>query len=139
LLVLLDDLESLFLGASNLGLLWSKLVSCCRIEYRAAYLSPAAGSSAVAMLDEKMGSANLALGDTGNCTGTRTSAMVRGHVVLEFLGVGAGGGFPSRQLLGRVEVVGEVLGVGVSDLPARRKTGVSHYVDVDLEVGIRGG
>lgn len=77
------------------------------------------------MLDEKMGSSDLALGDTGNGTGTRTSAVVGGHVVLELFGVGAGGGFPSRQLLGRVEVVGEVLGVGVSDLPARRKTGVS--------------
>lgn len=28
------------------------------------------------------------------------------------------------MLLNRVEVVGEVLGVGVTDLPTRRKTGV---------------
>jgi hypothetical protein len=77
------------------------------------------------MLDEKMGSTDLALGNTRDSTRARTSTVVSRHVMLELLGVGAGGGFPSRQLLGRVEVVGEVLGVGVTDLPTRRKTGVS--------------
>jgi hypothetical protein len=98
-----------------LGVSWSETT----------YLSPAAGSSAVAMLDQKMGSADLALGNTRDGARTRTGAVVGGHVVLELLSVCTGRGLPSRELLGRVEVVGEVLGVGVSDLPTRRKTGVS--------------
>lgn len=93
--------------------------------HRGAYLSPAAGSSTIAVLDKKMGSTDLALRNTRNSTRARTSRMVSRHVMLELLGVGARGGLPSRQLLGRVEVVGEVLGVGVTDLPTRRKTGVS--------------
>jgi hypothetical protein len=60
-----------------------------------AYLSPAAGSSAVAVLDQKVGSANLALRDTGDGTGTRAGAVVCGHVVLKLLGIGAGGRLPS--------------------------------------------
>lgn len=47
-----------------------------------------------------------------------------GHVLLELLGVGAGRGFPARDLLDRVEVVGEVLGVAMAHLPARRQSSV---------------
>ena len=49
-------------------------------------------------------------------------AVVGAHVVLEGLAVGAGGRLPSA-LLGRgIEIIREILGVGVSDLPAARKT-----------------
>lgn len=51
--------------------------------------------------------------------------MVGGHVVLELFAVGARGGLPSRGSLDRVEVVGQVLGVGVANLPVWRETGVS--------------
>lgn len=51
--------------------------------------------------------------------------MVGGHVELELLAVGAGGGFPARGAVDGVEVVGEVLGVGVANLPAGRETGFS--------------
>lgn len=51
--------------------------------------------------------------------------MVGGHVVLQLLRVGAGGGFPAGDLVGGVEVVGQVLGVGVADLPAGGETCVS--------------
>ncbi len=50
--------------------------------------------------------------------------MVGSHVDLELLGIGAGRGLPARRLLGGVEVVGEVLGVGVADLPVGRQAGV---------------
>ena len=50
--------------------------------------------------------------------------MVGGHVMLELLGVGSSGGLPSGHLVGRVEVVREVLGVGDSHLPAGGKTGI---------------
>lgn len=53
------------------------------------YLAPAAWSSTVAVLDEEMGGANLALGHARHGARSRTSAMVGGHVVLELLGVGA--------------------------------------------------
>lgn len=77
------------------------------------------------MLDEKVGGANLALGDTRNGARTGARAVVGSHVVLELLGIGACGGLPSRDLVGGVEVVGEVLGVGVAHFPSGRKTGVS--------------
>ena len=89
------------------------------------YLAPAAGSAAITMLNKKVGCANLVLGDTGDGPGARTSAVVGGHVVLELLGVGACRGLPSRDLVGRVEVVGEVLGIGVTDFPVGRQPGFS--------------
>jgi hypothetical protein len=42
-----------------------------------------------------MSSANLALGNTSDGTGTRAGAVVSSHIMLKFLGVGAGGRFPS--------------------------------------------
>lgn len=72
-----------------------------------------------------MGSADFPFRNTGDGTRAGTGAVVGSHIMLKLLGIGAGGRFPSRELLGGVEVVGEVLGVGVSDLPSRRKTGVS--------------
>ena len=49
--------------------------------------------------------------------------MVGAHIMLQSLAVGAGRRFPSALLGGRVEIVGKVLGVGVSNLPAAGKTG----------------
>lgn len=74
------------------------------------------------MLDEQMRGADLAFLLTlavGSQTG---GAVVGAHVVFERLAVGTGRRLPSA-LLGRgIEIVRKVLGVGVSDLPAARKT-----------------
>ena len=50
--------------------------------------------------------------------------VMKGHVDLEFLRIGARGRFPAGFLGMLVEVVGKVFGVGVSNLPAGRETGV---------------
>lgn len=44
-----------------------------------------------------------------------------GHVCLEFLGVGVLGWLPSRLMGLGIEVVREILGVGMSHLPVGRK------------------
>lgn len=106
LLVGEDDLHGLILGARDLG------------------LAPAAGSATLAVLDEEVGGADLALGDAGGGSRAGTGTVVGGHVVLQFVGVGAGGRFPAGDLFEGVEVVGEVLGVGVADLPVGRQPGV---------------
>lgn len=90
-----------------------------------AYLAPARGPPGVAMLDEQVGGANLALGDARGGAGTGAGRVVGGHVVLELLGVGAGGGLPAGDLVVGVEVVREVFGVGVADLPPGGETSVS--------------
>lgn len=51
--------------------------------------------------------------------------MVFGHVVLELLGVGARRRLPARDFVDGIEVVGEVLRIGVAHFPVGRKTGVS--------------
>ena len=94
---------------------------------RDAALAPAAGPPAVAVLDQQVRGADLALGlataaarggGGGRCGGPRrVLAVVDGHVGLELVRVGAGGRVPARVLAGRVEVVGQVLGVGVPHLP----------------------
>lgn len=76
------------------------------------------------MLDEQMSSTDLTLGHAGDGAVAGSGAVVGGHVVLELLAVGAGGRLPAGDLVDRVEVVGKVLGVGVANLPVRRKTGV---------------
>jgi hypothetical protein len=77
------------------------------------------------VLDQQVRRANLAVGNTWDRTGTRARAVVSGHVVLQLLRVGALRGFPAGDLVGRVEVVREVLGVGVAHLPVGRETGIS--------------
>ena len=89
------------------------------------YLSPAARPPAISVFDKQMGRANLSLGHAGNSAGAGAGAMVSGHVVLELLSVGTLWRFPSRDLVGRVEVVGQVLGVGMANFPVRRKTGIT--------------
>lgn len=49
--------------------------------------------------------------------------VVRRHVGFEEGGVGAGGGFPAGFLVGGVEVVGQVLGVGVAHFPGGGESG----------------
>lgn len=100
-----DDGHSLILGASDLS------------------LAPTRGTARVFVLDEQVRGADLAF-LLALAVGSQTSrAVVGAHVMLQRLAVGAGGGLPSA-LLGRgVEIVGKVLGVGVSNLPAAGKTG----------------
>lgn len=77
------------------------------------------------MLNEQVGSANLALCRGPPCAATKgAGAVVLGHVKLELLGVGALWRLPAGLLLLGVEVVGEVLGVAVADFPARWEAGV---------------
>lgn len=70
-----------------------------------------------------MGGADLALvrGAPDSTGGGR--AVVLGHVDLELLGVGAGGRLPAAVLLGRVEVVGQVLGLRVAHFPVGGEAG----------------
>ena len=83
------------------------------------HLSPAHGPSALAVLDQEVRRPDLArLGALGG-GGAR---VVLGHVVFELLRVGSRRRLPARVLLGRVEVVGEVLAVAVADLPVGRET-----------------
>jgi hypothetical protein len=100
-----DDGHGIVLGASDLG------------------LTPTRGTPRVSVLDKQMRCANLAL-LLALAVGSQASrAVVGAHVMLEGLAIGAGRRLPSA-LLGRgVEIVRKVLGVGVSNLPAARKTG----------------
>lgn len=76
-----------------------------------AYLSPATGPPAVAMLDEQVGGANLPLEGAWGGGVLGTGAVMGGHVVFQFVRVGALRGLPAGDFFDRVEVVGEVLGV----------------------------
>lgn len=69
--------------------------------------------------------ANLALvlSVTGNTAGS-SGAVVLGHVDLELLGVGAGGWLPAAVLVGRVEVVGQVLRLRVAHFPVGGEAGL---------------
>ena len=49
--------------------------------------------------------------------------VVQGHVCFYFFGVGAGGRLPAGFFCVRVEVVGEVFGVGVADFPGGGEAG----------------
>ena len=76
------------------------------------------------MLDEQMRRSDLPV--LGGAGGGRVGggAVVQGHVGLYLVRVGAGRGFPAGFLGGGIEVVGQVLGVGVPDLPLGGETGV---------------
>jgi hypothetical protein len=85
------------------------------------YLPPTGWSPRLLVLDEQVGGADLArLGALSD----QAAAVVLGHVELQLLRVGAGGGFPARVLLGRVEVVGQVLALAVAHFPVRGKARV---------------
>jgi hypothetical protein len=99
----LQDLNGFLLGASNL----------C--------LPPAAGATAVAMLDEQVATANLAL-TLATGLGASCWGVVRRHVELKCLGIGVRRRFPPRLLGSGVEVVGEVLGVRMTNFPTGGET-----------------
>jgi hypothetical protein len=100
-----DNGHGIVLGAGDLG------------------LAPTRGTARVSVLDEQMRCADLALLLALAVGSQAGRAVVGAHVMLEGLAIGAGRRLPSA-LLGRgVEIVGKVLGVGVSNLPAARKTG----------------
>lgn len=84
-------------------------------------LSPAAGASAFSMLHQEMTATDLSLALTEFRPSCR-SAVVVGHVDLELFGVGVRRGLPAGFFGGGTEVVGEVLGVGVANLPSCWKT-----------------
>lgn len=68
--------------------------------------------------------ANLALvlSMTGNTTGGGRT-VVLGHVDLELLGISASRWLPAAVLVGRVEVVGQVLGLRVAHFPVGGEAG----------------
>lgn len=49
--------------------------------------------------------------------------MVLGHVLFQRVGVAAFRWFPSRDFVGGIEVVGEILAVAMANFPARREAG----------------
>lgn len=104
LLVAFDDGHGLVLGTRNFR------------------LSPAAGTPAPRVFDQQMGGANLALGRA------RSGTLMSSHILLELVGVGPRGRLPAGDCLDRVEVVRQILGVGVANLPVGRETGLSHGV-----------
>jgi hypothetical protein len=104
LLVAADDGGGVVLGAGNVG------------------LAPGRGPARVAVLDEQVGGADLALGGVGQGALAR-GGVVSGHIVLEAVGVGALRRLPARDLVDGVEVVGQVLGVGVANLPVGGEPG----------------
>ena len=99
-----QNLDSFLLGSSNLR------------------LAPTARSSAVSVLHEKMAAADLPLALADTVRPTCGAAVVVCHVDFKGFGVRARGRFPARLFNRRVEVVREVLGVGVADLPSGWKT-----------------
>lgn len=99
-LVTLKNLNSLLLRAGDLS------------------LAPAAGSSAVAVLNEQVAAADLALALSGDL-GASSRGVMLSHVKRQFFGISLGRRLPARLFCGRVEVVGEVLRVRMADFPAR--------------------
>lgn len=95
------------------------------LEYT--HLAPTGSSTRIFVLDEQVGSSDLstisrASIGTAGIGPDLWSRVVLCHVGLELLSVGSRGWFPSRQFLAFVEVVGEVLGVGVSNFPSSGET-----------------
>lgn len=99
-LVGLDDVAGVVLGAGDFA------------------LAPRGRAARVPVLDQQVGGADL-VGRLGHGGARRGRAVVYGHVFLELLRVRVGRRLPARDLLGGVEVIGEVLGVAVAHLPAR--------------------
>jgi hypothetical protein len=106
LFVALQDLNCLFLGAGDIS------------------LPPAAGTAAVAVLDEQVAAADFAFAFARGI-GTGSRGVVLRHVDLKFLGIGAGRRFPARFFCVGVEVVRKVLGVRMTNFPCIGETGVS--------------
>lgn len=97
----LENIDGLFLGSGDLS------------------FAPAAGASAALVLYKQMAAADLALALPSRIGVSRRSMMLS-HVDLQLLGIGIGGGFPTRFLGGGVEVIWEVLRVRMTNFPAGR-------------------
>ena len=81
------------------------------------HLFPALRPSAVLVLHQQVGCPNFPLIHTITIRPNRRGAMVLRHVNLQLFGVRPGRRLPAGFLGRRVEVVGEVLRVGVAHLP----------------------
>lgn len=99
----LEDLNSLLLCASDVS------------------LPPAAGTATITMLDEQVAAADLAL---TLARGVRSSSrgVVLRHVDFQFIGIGFRRWLPARLFCGRVEIVWEILRVGMANFPTGGKT-----------------
>lgn len=64
-----------------------------------------------------------------------TGAMMSGHIHFQLLGISAGRWLPAGELLARVEVVWEVLGGGVADLPTGWESCVAAVALVKYQKG----
>jgi hypothetical protein len=107
LFVALENLNSLLLCASDIGLL------------------PATGTAAIAMLNEQMAAADLTLALASGVRASSSRGVVLRHVDFEFFGIGFRRWLPARLFCRRVEVVWEILRVGMANFPTGRKTCVS--------------
>lgn len=85
-------------------------------------LPPAAWPPTVSMLNQKVTATDLALALGCAIRPPGRGAVVVCHVDLEQLGVCAAGRLPPGLLSRGIEVVRKVLGVGMANLPTRRKT-----------------
>jgi hypothetical protein len=115
-LMLLDDVHRFSLGTCDLSLF------------------PAAGSTGLVVLDEKVVRPDLSrLEAAVSCRASRfidaRTDVLRGHILFELIGVGSGRGNPVRDLFDGIEVVRKVLGIGVANLPVGGKTG-SHVFEL---------
>jgi len=72
------------------------------------------------VLHEKVACSDLPLSAAASiCAGAR-GAVMESHEGLELFGVGSSRGLPSRLLGGWIEVIWQVLGIRVTNLPLRR-------------------
>lgn len=76
------------------------------------------------MLHQQMGRSDFPIFGRARSGRVGGGTVVEGHVGLDLVGVRARGRFPAGLFGGGVEVVGEVFGVGVPDLPLGGETGV---------------
>lgn len=102
----LQDLNCFLLGTSNIG------------------LPPAAGATAVAVLDEQVAAADFAFA-LARGLGAGSGGVVLRHVDFKLLGIGIGRRFPAGFFCVGVEVVGKVLGVRMTNFPSVGETSVS--------------
>jgi hypothetical protein len=99
----LKNLNRLLLCTSNIG------------------LPPAAGTATIAMLDEQVTAADLALALPGGIRASSRGVVLR-HVYFQLIGISFRRWLPARLFRRRVEIVWEILRVGMANFPAGGKT-----------------
>lgn len=99
----LEDLNSLLLCASNVS------------------LPPATGTATITMLDEQVAATDLSLALTRGVRASSWGVVLR-HVDFQFIGIGFRRWLPTRLFCGRVEIVWEILRVGMANFPTGGKT-----------------